>query len=97
MDVLSRGAQDDSMTTVIAPLPVHGHVLPDVRGDGRAVRVSWHPEVGAVVLSLWHDGRCTATARLAPDTVGQLVGVLVEGLAAAATAPRDAPAQASSA
>jgi hypothetical protein len=70
----------------VAPLPVRGRVLPD-RRDGRAVRVSWHPEIGAVVLSVWKDGTCTATAQLDAEAAAGLVAALADSLASAAVEP----------
>jgi hypothetical protein len=77
----------------------HGAWLRDVRtggpaGEDRALRVSWHPEQGCVVLSTWRDGRCSATVRLAPDEVAALVGELAGALAAGAAGAADVPVQA---
>ena len=49
----------------VRPIPRLGAVVTDVRGGGRALRVSWHGEDGLVVLSLWDGPRCTGTVRLA--------------------------------
>jgi hypothetical protein len=57
-----------------------GAVLGDARGDGRALRVTWHDEAGVVVLSVWRDNVCTATARLAPDQAVDLIEALAAGL-----------------
>lgn len=43
---------------------------------GRALRVSAHPEHGRVVLSIWQDGACMGTLRLAPQDVPDLVRCL---------------------
>jgi len=51
------------------PRAIAGAVLGDARGDGRALRVTWHAEEGVVVLSVWKDNLCTATVRLLPDQV----------------------------
>lgn len=73
-------------------LPMRGEVFVDSRGSDRAMRVSWHAEVGLVVLSLWREDRCTATFRLPVAEVPALVHALVEGLAHSADphAPRAA-------
>ncbi|HVA59719.1 MAG TPA: hypothetical protein VNG13_04170 [Mycobacteriales bacterium] len=60
----------------VAPLPASGAVFPDVRGADRSLRVSWHTEVGLVVLSFWQAGTCVASARLAPADAARLVGAL---------------------
>lgn len=68
------------MAEVLA-LPARGDVLFDARGDGRALRVSWHHENEVVVLSLWRRGTCAGTFRLATDDVPALVNALMIGLA----------------
>lgn len=64
----------------VRPLPQLGGVLRDVRGRGRALRVSWHHEDDLVVLSLWDGPRCTATVRLATADVPALIEALQIGL-----------------
>lgn len=56
-------------------------VVPDVRGEGRALRTTWHHEAGVVVLSVWRDNVCVATTRLSPDDAAALVAALSDGLA----------------
>ncbi|MDH2415416.1 hypothetical protein [Nocardioides sp. CER19] len=55
-------------------------VLGDTRGDGRALRATWHAEAGVLVLSVWKGNVCTATVRLAPDQVHGLLEALADGL-----------------
>jgi len=64
----------------VRPIPRLGGVVRDVRGGGRALRVSWHAEDGVVVLSLWDGARCTGTVRLAAADVPVLVEALELGL-----------------
>lgn len=71
-----------------AALPVHGHWAWDARGDGRAVRVSTHPESGLLNVSLWREDTCVGTARLRPEEATALVAGLTEGLATLAARPR---------
>ena len=63
----------------------------DARGEGRALRVTWHLEgpresdpvgEGLVVLSLWRDNVCAGTFRLAASEVPALVDNLTRGLTA---------------
>ncbi len=56
-------------------------VVPDTRGEGRALRATWHHDADCVVLSVWRGNVCTATVRIHPDDVPGLVDVLVGGLA----------------
>ena len=69
-------------------MPAHGHWAWDARGDGRAVRVTPHPESGLLNLSIWREDTCVATARLRPDEAAALVAGLTDGLATLAARPR---------
>lgn len=86
------GQESDVQGSVPVALPARGEVFIDSRSSDRAMRVSWHAEVGLVVLSLWREDRCTATFRLPVAEVPALVHALVEGLAHSADphAPRAA-------
>ena len=64
-------------------LPASGEVFLDERGGARALRVSWHPEAGVVVLSLWRGATCSGTFRMAVEDVPVMVALLREGLEAA--------------
>lgn len=63
-----------------SPGTARGEVFLDTRGSGRALRLSWHHEVGVVVLSLWRGNGCAGTFRLAEHEVPAFVEALVEGL-----------------
>lgn len=62
----------------------HGEVFLDARGNGRALRLTWHHEVDVVVLSLWREDVCAGTFRLSSDDVNTFIDALVDGM-------RDAP------
>jgi hypothetical protein len=62
----------------------HGEVFLDARGNGRALRLTWHHDADVVVLSLWRDRVCAGTFRLSTTDVSDFVDALVEGM-------RDAP------
>jgi hypothetical protein len=64
----------------VSPLPAHGTVVVGRDRTGRTLRVSSHPAVGRVVLSIWQDTTCVATVRLAEDDVPDLVRALTAGL-----------------
>ena len=68
----------------VVPLQPRGEWFGDARDGERAMRVSWHLELGCVVLSTWRDGACVASTRLTPEEAARLIAVLAEGLAAAA-------------
>lgn len=73
------------MGDVIA-LPLPGALsLPDVRGEHRALQVTWHERTGVFVVSVWRAGACVASAHLAPAEAGALIGALADGLATRAT------------
>lgn len=66
-------------------------IFVDARGEGRALRVTWHLEgprgsdpdgEGLVVLSLWRDNLCAGSFRLTAGEVPALVETLTRGLSA---------------
>ncbi|HEY7104407.1 MAG TPA: hypothetical protein VH573_22445 [Mycobacteriales bacterium] len=75
----------------VRPIPTLGGVVRDVRGAGRALRVSWHREDGLVVLSLWDGPRCTGTVRVDADDVPTLIEALQLGLRSPDETPAGTP------
>ncbi|MGI8530028.1 MAG: hypothetical protein ACR2KO_11175 [Geodermatophilaceae bacterium] len=65
------------------PLPLHpyGRWAMDLRGEGRAVRVSAHAQAGFLILSTWKADECVGTVRLVPDEATELMAGIAEGLA----------------
>ncbi len=61
-----------------------GEVFLDARGNGRAMRLTWHHDADIVVLSLWRGDICSGTFRLDLDHVNDFIDALVDGI-------RDAP------
>jgi hypothetical protein len=59
------------------PVPSRGDVVVGRDRAGRVLRVSAHPESDRVVLSIWQEGQCLATVRLAAGDVPDLVRALV--------------------
>jgi hypothetical protein len=64
-----------------AALPTRGEVFLDARDEGRALRVTAHPDAGVVVLSCWRGNRCVASFRLAMDDAKGLADALAALLA----------------
>ena len=75
-----EGQAHDGSVSVVRPLPETGSIFLDARGGDRALRVSWHPEAGVVVLSLWRDDVCAGSFRLAVDEVPEMIDVLRSAL-----------------
>ena len=75
----------------VVPMPPRGEWFPDARSGERAMRVSWHSELGCVVLSSWKDQACVSTVRLTTEDAARLIAVLAGGLAAAAGAAGTGP------
>jgi hypothetical protein len=73
---------------VVTPLPSVGEVFFDLRGEGRSLRVSWHPEAGAVAVSFWRNDSCAASFRLAAQDLPRLLAALVQPLADQSSQPR---------
>lgn len=66
--------------TAVRRLPVRREMFLDERGSDRALRITTHPEVGVVVLSIWHGDRCTASFQLPVEDAGRLISALAAGL-----------------
>ena len=64
----------------VLPFPLNTTWVADARGDGRAARVSAHSRTGVVVISVWTGDTCTATLRLGPDDVVEVVTALTRSL-----------------
>jgi hypothetical protein len=60
----------------VRPLPSPGEVFTDVRGDERTMRVSYHSDRDVVVVSLWYEGLCRASFRLAAGDVDRFTDAL---------------------
>ncbi|GAA0264341.1 hypothetical protein [Cryptosporangium japonicum] len=69
----------------VLPLPHRGDVFLDPRGEGRSLRVSGHRGAATVVLSIWRQGECRATFRLAGSEVDEFIRALLNA------APPSAP------
>jgi hypothetical protein len=74
----------------VTPVPSQGDVVVGRDRAGRVLRVSAHPELDRVVLSIWQDGQCLATVRLAAADVPDLVRVLVAAAVAEPGRPHSA-------
>jgi hypothetical protein len=88
MDGFTIRAQTGAMS--VSPLPVKGGVHVDPRGDGRSLRISAHPELGVVTISVWRQDRCVATHQVPTEDVPGLVSLLTEALVDNATGARTA-------
>jgi hypothetical protein len=64
----------------VVPLPPWGRWAEDLRGDGRAVRVSAHAEERLLTLSLWKSDVCVGSVQLLPTEVAGLIASLTESL-----------------
>ncbi len=64
----------------VSPLPRHGAALTGRDRAGRTLRIAQHRESSRVVLSVWQDGTCLATVRLAPEDVADLIAELTRTL-----------------
>ena len=80
------------MDRSVVPLPARGDVFLDGRGSDRGMRVSWHDDLGLVVVSLWRGDTCVGTLQLPHEEVPRLIVALASGLAGgeSAASPRRA-------
>ncbi|MFC0506305.1 hypothetical protein [Micromonospora costi] len=70
----------------VLPMPTLGDLFADTRGEDRTMRVSYHPEREAVVLSLWSGGVCRGSFRMPVGDVPRLLALLGGITAGGATA-----------
>ena len=63
----------------------------DERGIDRRLKVSWHPELRLVVLSVWRGDECAATFRLPLAEAARLVAALANALGDAARSTASGP------
>jgi len=71
----------------VSPLPTHGDIVVGRDRAGRVLRVSGHPELDRVVLSIWQEGQCLATIKLAGADVPDLVRILTSAVMPATATP----------
>lgn len=64
--------------------------LPDVRGAGRYLRVTWHRDTSTVVFSHWQGDVCVSSTAVALDEASKLVGLIVGALKETALRPIEA-------
>jgi hypothetical protein len=64
----------------------------DARRNGQFLRVTWHGERQQFVVSNWDGTVCVGATRVEVAQAPELVGLLVEGLADAASGPAVEPA-----
>ncbi len=59
--------------------------IPDVRGSGGSLRITWHPDKRTVVVSHWRGSVCVASTPVEVSELPGLIGILAEALGEAAT------------
>ncbi|MCO7221825.1 hypothetical protein [Klenkia sp. PcliD-1-E] len=59
----------------------------DRRGQGRGVRITRHPDLHAINLSVWRDSVCVGTVHLSPSDAAEVVQALTTQLAQLAVPP----------
>jgi hypothetical protein len=63
----------------------------DSRNDGTYLRATWHAEGRQFVVSTWRDDVCTGAVRVPAADAPQLITLLDDGLADAASRPVELP------
>jgi hypothetical protein len=59
----------------------------DRRGQGRGVRITRHPDLHAINLSVWRESVCVGTVHLSPADAAEVVQALTTQLAQLAVPP----------
>jgi hypothetical protein len=71
---------------VFRPHDVRREWFDDARDDSRRMEVSWHHEEGLVIVSFWAGHLCRATFRMPARDAPDLIHLLVDAVAEAASA-----------
>lgn len=66
----------------------HRVFVQDLRSDGKFLRVTWHPELQAFVVSNWDGDVCVGATRMAVDDAPRLISLLSNGMADALATER---------
>ena len=61
--------------------------LPDVRGEERYLRVTWHRDSSTLVFSHWRGDVCVASTPISLNDASRLIGLVVGALKEAAAYP----------
>ncbi len=64
--------------------------LPDVRGEERYLRVTWHRDTSTIVFSHWRGDVCVASTPISLNDASRLIGLVVGALKEAAAYPANA-------
>lgn len=64
-------------------------VLPDIRGEDRVLRITWHPASSTVVFSHWTGSVCTASTPVSLSEASRLIDLLVGALRDDVSSPRE--------
>ena len=67
--------------------------LPDVRGEERYLRVTWHRDSSTIVFSHWRGDVCVASTPISLNDASRLIGLVVGALKDAAAYPATTQAQ----
>jgi hypothetical protein len=71
----------------VTAVPSQGDIVVGRDRAGRTLRISGHGELDRVVLSIWQEGQCLATIRLAGADIPDLVRILTGSALASPVTP----------
>ncbi len=63
--------------------------LPDIRGEDRFLRISWHPSSSTVVFSHWVGSVCIASTPVSLPDASRVIDLLVGALRGVVSAPQE--------
>ena len=59
----------------------------DQRSPSRRLHVSWHEAERLIVLSIWHEDRCTASFRMPVQDAGRVIATIADAMSRALSVP----------
>jgi hypothetical protein len=59
----------------------------DHRSPTRRLHISWHGAERIIVLSIWHENRCTASFRMPMQDAGKMIAAVADAMSRAISLP----------
>jgi hypothetical protein len=59
----------------------------DDRSPTRRLHISWHGAERIIVLSIWHENRCTASFRMPVQDAGRMIAAIADAMTRAISLP----------
>jgi hypothetical protein len=79
-ELTQRWERDSVILASVEEIRTRTLVLPDIRGEDRVLRITWHPASFTVVFSHWTGSVCTASTPVSLSEASRVIDLLVGAL-----------------